>query len=204
MVERALEDLAVLEHVGDARRAPQVVLEDVELAVGVTHEIGPGDMAPNPPRRVEALALGEVPAGTADDLLGHDAVGHDLLVVVDVVAEGIEGGHPLFQAALDDPPVLRFDDPRQEVEREDALGRALRSVDVERDPEIQQRRLGGLLPAQQLALGEVLDPLDEELRSPPGTTPRLENLVVEALGLVLTELAERCGPFGSRPQAPPP
>ena len=44
-----------------------------------------------------------------------------------------------------------------------------------------------------------VDPLDEELRSPPGTTPRLENLVVEALGLVFTELAGRCGPLGSRP-----
>src|SRR5207248_7183955 len=90
------------------------------------------------------------------------------------------------------------------VEGEDALGGTLGSIDVERDPEVQQRRLGGPLPAQQLALGEVVDPLDEELRSPPGTAPRLENLVVEALGLVLTELAERCGPFGSRPQAPPP
>ena len=199
VVERALEDLAVLEHVGDARRAPQVVLEDVELAVGIPHEVGPGDVAPHPPGRVEALALGEVPGGAEDDLLGHDTVGHDLLVVVDVVAEGVEGGHPLFQAALNDHPVFRFDDPRHEVEGEDALGGTLGPVDVERDPEVQQRRLGGLLPAQQLALGEVLDPLDEELRSPPGTTPRLENLVVEALGLVFTELAERCGPLGSRP-----
>src|SRR5947209_20225703 len=133
-------------------------------------------MAPHPPGRVEALALGEVPAGAADDLPGHDSVGHDLLVVVDVVAEGVEGGHPLFQAALDDPPVLRFDDPWHEVERKDALGGTLGSVDVERDPEVQQRRLGGLLPAQQLAPGEVLDPLDEQLRSPPSTTPRLKNL----------------------------
>ena len=204
MVERALEDLAVLEHVGNARRAPQVVLEDVELAVGIPDEIGPGDVAPHPAAWIETPALGQVSRRAEDDLLGHHAVGDDLLVVVDVVAEGVEGGHPLFQAALDDHPVFRFDDPRHEVEGEDALGGTLGSVDVERDPEVQQRRLGGLLPAQQLALGEVLDPLDEELRSPPGTAPRLENLVVEALGLVLTELAERCGPFGSRPQAPPP
>jgi hypothetical protein len=61
-----------------------------------------------------------------------------------------------------------------------------------------------MLPAEQLAFGEVFYALNEELRTSAGTASRLENLVVEDVGLVVTELAERCGPIGSRHHAPPP
>ena len=43
----ALGDGAVLEHVADARRDAQVVLEHVHRAVGVADEIGPADVRPH-------------------------------------------------------------------------------------------------------------------------------------------------------------
>ena len=55
--EDALQHLAVFQHVGDARGHAQVVLQHVVLAVAVAHQVGAGDVAPDAPRRIQALAL---------------------------------------------------------------------------------------------------------------------------------------------------
>jgi len=77
---------------------------------------------------------------------------------------------------------------------------APRSVDVERDTEVQQRGLGG---SCRRSNSPSRGPLSAQrgASTPAGTTSGLENLVVEDVGLVVTELAERCGPIGF---APPP
>ena len=53
----ALRDDPVLEHVADARRDAQIVLEHVELAVARPDEIGPRDVRPHPELRMDAAAL---------------------------------------------------------------------------------------------------------------------------------------------------
>ena len=47
-------------HVGDAGGRAQVVFEHIDLAVGVAHQIGAGDVAPDILGRVEALARGQI------------------------------------------------------------------------------------------------------------------------------------------------
>jgi hypothetical protein len=54
--KRAFEYVAAFEDVGDAGRAAQVVLEDVNLSVAVTHEIAAGDVTPNAARRMQSFA----------------------------------------------------------------------------------------------------------------------------------------------------
>ena len=60
-------------------------------------------------------------------------------------------------------------DAGDQIEGEDPLRAGAVAVDVERDPHVQERALGGLLPAQQLALGHRLDQLHERT----GRRPRL-------------------------------
>ena len=104
--ESALHQVAVLEHVGDAGRHAQIVLEHVDLAVAVAHQIGAGDVAPDPPRRIDARALRAVERGRADDLFRDDLVLQDLLIVIDVVDELVERVDALLEAALDPLPLL--------------------------------------------------------------------------------------------------
>ena len=68
--EDPLGDGPVLQHVGDARGHPQVVLEDVDGAVGVAHEVGAADVGPHAVRRVDPVALGPEAGRGLDQLLG--------------------------------------------------------------------------------------------------------------------------------------
>ena len=79
------------------------------------------------------------------------------------------------------------DDPRDDVERNDPLGAGAVAVHVERDAQVQQRALGRLLPAQQLAVRQRLDQLDQRPGGRPGLAAGLEHLVEEAAGLILLE-----------------
>ena len=62
------------------------------------------------------------------------------------------------------------------------------AVDVEGDAELQQKPLGSMLVAQQLAVGQRLDNLLHQLEVRPRHTVLLEHLVVKAFGLVCREL----------------
>ncbi len=117
-------------------------------------------------------------AGRADDVGGDDAVLDDLLVVVDVVDEQVQRADPLLEAPLDPVPFGGRHDPGDEIEGKDPLGAGAVAVHVERDPHVQERALGRLLPAQQLAVRHRLDQLDQrpggrlEARSRPRTSRR--------------------------------
>ena len=51
-------------------------------------------------------------------------------------------------------------------------------------PELQEQALGGVLVAEQLAVGERLNDLQHQLDVRPRDAVRLEHFVVEAFGLV--------------------
>ena len=73
--ERPLADRPVLQHVADPGRHPQVVLEHVHRAVGVTDEVGPGDVRPHAEARPNALALGAEVGRVVEQLARKHAVG---------------------------------------------------------------------------------------------------------------------------------
>ena len=104
--KRALHQVAVLQHVGDAGGHAQIVFQHVDLAVAVAHQVGAGDVAPDAARRIDAHALRTVERGRADDLLGNDLVLQDLLIVIDVVDELVERVDALLEAALDPLPLF--------------------------------------------------------------------------------------------------
>lgn len=141
--EGMFQDVAVLQNVGDARGAAEIVLEHAELAVGVPHQVGTGHMGPDASRRPQALALLAVEAGTQHQLLGDHAIGEDPLARVDVGDEAVQGMNALLEARLDGSLLLGTHDPWDDVEGEDALRSLALAVYGEGDPHGVQRRFSG-------------------------------------------------------------
>jgi hypothetical protein len=115
-------------------------------------------------------------------LPGHDSVANDLAVAVDVLEERVQRPDPLYQAALDQLPLVGRDDPRHQVERERPVdARAVGARDLEGDPLLGEdlvaaaAEVGELEPADQVEAGEQgsrvlarLARLGEQLVSKPG------------------------------------
>ena len=90
--ESSLERVAVFEKVGGSRRAAAVVFEDVVLAIAGAHEVGAADVNVNVTRDIHATELRTVVCRVFHKIRGDHAFLDDLLIVVDVVEEGVEGG----------------------------------------------------------------------------------------------------------------
>ena len=187
--QRAGHDLAVREHVRDAARRAQVVLQHEPAAVVAPDQVAAGD--------VDVLVVGDVDpdhlapevACEHDEPARHHAVPQDLLGVVDVVDERVERPDPLSQAALDDSPLVRGQDAGDRVEREDPLGALLSfRVDREGDAAVEERAVRELRRSPQVAslhrrdLGDHLFVVRAGRHAAVGIA--LERLVVEAARVV--------------------
>ncbi len=92
--------------------------------------------------------------------------------------------YALLEAPLDMLPFVRGDDSGDQVEREDPFGAGRVSVNVERDAHLQQHPLGGMLVAQQMAVGQGLDRLEKKLGAGPGPPVAFKHLIVKAFRIV--------------------
>ena len=99
--EGPLHHLAVFQHVGDARGTAEVVFQHVDRAVGVAHQVGARDVAPDALGRLQAGAAVQKALARLGHVLGKDAVADDLLLVVHVVDEQVQRADPLLQPVLD-------------------------------------------------------------------------------------------------------
>ena len=111
-------------------------------------DVDAGDVRVHVARHVDPDHLG-AELRVALDLLGrHDAGFQDLLAVIDVVDEAVQGRDALRQAALHVAPLGRRDDARDQVERDQALGAraigVLRAIDREGDADAAEDHLGFL------------------------------------------------------------
>ncbi len=152
--EGALHDAAVGEHVAHAGGHAQVVFEHDEFAVVEAQQIGADDRDVDVARHLQAAHLAAVVLATVDELARNDAVVEDFGVGVDVAQEEVERGDALREAALDAVPLLRGDQARQQIVREDALGAFFAAVDGEGDALGEEGEIGRLLAALQLAGGQ--------------------------------------------------
>ena len=108
--------------------------------------------------------------------------------MVNIVDEHVEGLYTLFQPSLQPVPLCRAYNPWHHVERQDALAAARVAVDVERDAHEHQVTLGCRLSTLELAIVHRLDALNQRPRIGPGCAIGHDELVVEALCLVVIEV----------------
>ena len=147
--EGAAHHIAVGQHVGDAGRHAQIVFEHDKFAVFVADQIGAADIHIGAVRHREPAHLAAVMLGAVDHAARHQAVLQHAAVAVDVVQEKIEREDALLQAGFEARPFRRGDDARQQIGRNDPLGRLIVAIDREGDALMQERLLAGLLPQSE-------------------------------------------------------
>src|SRR5262249_22797097 len=94
-----------------------VVLENPPAPVSVTDQVTAADVAVDATRSADAVHRPREARPAHDQRPGHDSCTDDLVRVVDVVDERIEGPDPLREAALDRRPLGRGEDARDQVQR---------------------------------------------------------------------------------------
>ncbi len=112
---------AVLDHVRDAGRHPDVVLQHPEPALLVPDQVDPGDVDADPVRRFYAVRRPvEVRRGVQQPV-GHHTVREDPLPAVGVGEEGLQGEDPLPDAPAQPVPLDGVEQAGHQVEREGAF-----------------------------------------------------------------------------------
>ena len=160
--EHPLHDLPVGEHVGDAARHAQVVLEHGEPAAGaVADEIGAGDRDVGVAAHAQAAHLPAVVRAAVDQVARHDPFGEDAAVVVDVLQEEIERVDALRQTALEVLPLRAGQHARQQIVREDPLRALVVAVHREGDALVEERAVGRELTDPQLVDLDLEQPIEE-------------------------------------------
>ena len=150
----------VFEHVGHAGRGAAIVLEDVELGLAHPHDVDADDVGIDAARR----RLSPTISGTKAEFcrmrsLGNAPGAQDLLAVIDVMQEGVEGAHPLLDADCKPAPFGSREDARDDVEGDEALRGLLGAIDGEGDAEPAEYGLGFLQRALDIGLAEGSDPV---------------------------------------------
>ena len=124
---------AVFQHVADTGRRAGIVLQHVELVFAGAHDVGADDMGIDAARRAEADHLRQEGVVLLDQFARNAAGPDDLLLVVDVVEEGVERDDPLLDALGQLAPFAAGNDARDEVEGDELFGGVRVSVDREGD-----------------------------------------------------------------------
>ncbi len=126
--------------------------------------------------------------GRLDEKGRDNPVVDDMLGLVDIVNKQVEGLNALLQPTFDEGPIAGFHDARDDVEREDALRPSRITVDVERDPHVQEGLLSRPLAPQEFAGRQALNALYQQRCTGTWTAISLKHLVKEAGGVIGSEL----------------
>ncbi len=185
--EGAQHQMPVLDHVGHARWRAGIVLEDPEGTGLIAHQIDAADIDIGAMGQVDADHLGPVVRIVQDQLGRHDAGLEDALLVVEVLEEQIEGGHPLHQPGFQRRPVLGRDQARDHVERQDPVDHVALRVDREGDAEIVELALGSMGTPPQGRQAQLVEPSAHRRGMRQGPAGQAEQLAVEAAGVVALE-----------------
>ena len=159
--EEAHHRLPVLQHIRDPGRDAGIVLEDVERLLVDADDVDPGDVHVDAVRRLDIDHL-EAEMGIAvDEVLRDDAGPDAFLGPVHVAQEGVDGADPLLEPALEEGPFRLRQHPRDDVERDEPLGRFVVPVDREGDAELAEEQLRLAAPGIEHVGGRLVEPAFE-------------------------------------------
>ena len=93
-----------------------------------------------------------------DEILGEDPFLQDAAFAIDILEERIDRLDTLDEPFGKPRPFVMQEDPRDDVERNDPLGRLVLAIDGKGNAELPKRRFSRLLATPQLGVGRLLDP----------------------------------------------
>ena len=175
-------DLAVLEHVGNARGRAHIVLEHEEIALAGADQVDAGDMRVDVLRRLDAQHLRAEGRIEQHEFRRHQPRLDDLLVVIDVVEEDVDRLHPLDAAPLDQVPFGAVEDARDQIEGDQPLGRAAFGIDGEGDAEPAEQLLSRVLLGDEGVDREIVEQAGERGIGVPDRAVGLAHLIEEFAG----------------------
>ncbi len=185
--KQAFHEQTVFEHVGHTRRHAQIVLQHVNGAVPVAHQIGAAYMCPHPKTGRFAHALRPEIARTFEQFARKYAVLDDGLLVVEVVDEQVQRGKSLFQARFDPSPLVACHNPRDDVEGPGAVDIRPVAVDGEVDAHGHDRRIHGCTPLVQFGRTQALQIIEQCPRRRTRLAVSAYEFIVDARQTVLIE-----------------
>ena len=106
-----------------------------------------------------------------------DPVVQNLAPAIDVEQEGVDRVDPLFQPTRQMVPFGGAEHARQDVERDDPLGRLLLAVHREGDADLAKGGFGGVLAAAKLVGRGRGDPVDQSGKFRPRSAVRAVDLI---------------------------
>ncbi len=186
-------DLAVLEHIGDARGRAHIVLEHEEVTLSGADQIDASDMGVDVVRRLDPDHLGPEGGIEQNEFGRHKSCLEDLLVVIDVVEEDVDRLDALNAAPLDQIPFGAVEDAGNEVEGDQTFGRAAFSINGEGDAEPAKQLLGGVLLGDERIDREIVEHAGNGGVSVPDLAVRRAHLVEEFTGRLGGRLASLLG-----------
>jgi hypothetical protein len=185
--EGARHDHAVGQHVADPARRAQVVLQHRVPAVLAADDVDAAHVRVDVVGQLDAVDLtAEVRIREHEPPRDH-AIVEDPRLVVDVAQEEVEGTHALDQSRLESGPLVGGDHPRAEIEGKGPLRARFVAVDGEGDALVAKGQVGEGAAAAELDGRERPDALDDVGIVQAGGAIGLEDLVEEALGVVVAE-----------------
>ena len=156
--EQPHHDLAVLQHVGDPGRRAGVVFEDIE-GVGVDPDhVDAGDVHVDVVRHLLAVHLRPEHRILEHQILGHDAGFQNFAAAVDVAEVGVDRLDALLEAAAQRVPLLRRQDARDDVERDQPFLGVGFAIDREGDADAAEQQLGFLAAVFEDIRGNIAEP----------------------------------------------
>ena len=179
--EHPHHDLAVLKHVGDARRRTAVVLKHLEPVAVRPHNVDADNVAIDPTGRINANHVRQEGLVLVDQLFRDDPCPHDLATMVDVVQERIQRPAALLDAARHLPPFGRTEHTGNQVERDQPLRIAALTINREGDADLAEDSLGlALAQLEQVDPARVY-PLGDLVIGSPDRPVVCEHFVVHAV-----------------------
>ena len=130
-------------------------------------------------RHVEPDHFGPVIGVAQHQRLRHDLVAQNRAVVIDVPEKRVQRGDALAHAAIDMVPLGRGQDPRHQIERQDAVDRVAVRVNREGDAEIVQLGLGDFGAAAQIVRRDLAQPR-QDLGDPRVARRAIHHLTVKS------------------------
>ena len=165
--EQPHHDLAVLQHVGDARRRAGVVLENIKRVGIDADHVDAGDVHVDVVRHLLAVHLRPEHRILEHQALRHDAGLENFAAAVDVAQISVDRLDALLKPAAQRVPFLRRQDARDDVERDQPLLGVGLAIDREGDADAAEQQLGFLAavfehigpdvaePARQFGIGRA-------------------------------------------------
>ncbi len=153
---------AVLDHVGDAARYPQVVLQDAVHTHVVAHDVDAGNHHPGASPDGDAVGRALVSVRAPDEPFGDDAVAYRLGIAdIEVVEEEIQRLGALDETGLHHAPFGSRDDARYEIDGPRAFRALVAAVDGEGDAEVAERRVGEASALVEIGRAQRIEAVDQ-------------------------------------------